>query len=234
MGYASNSLSAYFHNIGWRSRLLHTLREWFPGQQKLELGGNYGLLPPVDLPLSFLPVDEQGSICNVANDTTPPLFNSLSPLAHVELLRRLVMHSDIPAASKFPGLTERDHLNILYGADASRLFPGLQWGGMSTDITILLQSALDMNRVQQESHGRFRIFSKSGAGFSTSRRVGEILSSAYACLPVLDPAGQPVTDLGLEFLLHIRGSVPGDTHLSVVEAQVHRDIGKVVQYLRSL
>jgi hypothetical protein len=150
------------------------------------------------------------------------------------MLRRLVMHSDIPVASRFPHLTDDDHFNILYGAQDSALFPGLQWGGMSTDITILLQSALDMPRVEQQSQGHFRIFSKSGAGFSTSRLRGEILTSAYACLPVLDAAGQPIVDAGLEFLLHVRGSIPGDTHLTAVEAQVHADIGKVVQYIQSL
>jgi hypothetical protein len=80
MGYASNGLSAYFHNVGWRSRMLGTVRQWFPGQLKLELGGNYGMLPPADLPLVFQPVDAPGAACTVANDTTVPLFLTLLTL----------------------------------------------------------------------------------------------------------------------------------------------------------
>lgn len=72
-----------------------------------------------------------------------------------------------------------------YGADLadSSLFPSVQWGGMTADTSIFLQSALNISDVQLQSNGNWRIFSKLGAGFSSSRLVGEITNNAYACLP---------------------------------------------------
>ena len=91
------------------------------------------------------------------------------------------------------------------------LFPTVEWGGMTADPSIFVQSALDMHQVQQQSQGQWRIFSKlgivanrlnsnnkteynvslnycishyTGAGYSNSRYVGEIIDNAYACLPM--------------------------------------------------
>lgn len=44
------------------------------------------------------------------------------------------------------------------------LFPGLEWGGMTADTAIFVQSGLDMDLVEQNSQGKWRIFSKLGAG----------------------------------------------------------------------
>ena len=78
-----------------------------------------------------------------------------------------------------------------------------------------------MTQVEAESQGAFRIFSKLGAGWSTSRYVGEIVSNAYACLPVLDSEGNPVPNQGVEFTVHVRGSVPNDPSLVQVQTQVY-------------
>ena len=78
-----------------------------------------------------------------------------------------------------------------------------------------------MTKVEEESNGKFRIFSKSGAGFSNSRYVGEILSHAYACLPVFDEIGNIKINEGYEFTIHVRGSIPDDSSLAEVETQVH-------------
>lgn len=63
-------------------------------------------------------------------------------LAHADLLRRLVMHGQLPAASQWPGMTLEDAKTIWYGANTSLLFPGLTWGGMSADTQIFVQSAV--------------------------------------------------------------------------------------------
>ena len=47
------------------------------------------------------------------------------------------------------------------------------------------------------------------------------MSNAYACLPVLDSAGSPVPDEGIEFTMHVRGSIPNDASLKQVEQQVY-------------
>jgi len=93
------------------------------------------------------------------------------------------------------------------------LFPGQRWGGMSADPAIFSQSALDMTAVENDSDGEWRIFSKRGNGYSTSRLVGEIVTNAYLCLPMKDGGGIEVT-------LSAKGSVPNDTSLIQVQAQV--------------
>lgn len=102
-----------------------------------------------------------------------------------EFTRRIVQFRDLPSDMQYPNATFADMQNIMYGAKQqdSQLFPTVQWGGMTADISIFLQSALDMTEVQQQSNGQWRIFSKLGAGFSSSRLVGEITNNAYACLP---------------------------------------------------
>ena len=47
------------------------------------------------------------------------------------------------------------------------MFPGLEWGGMTSDTAIFVQSGLDMDRVEEQSQGTWRIFSKLGAGNSS-------------------------------------------------------------------
>lgn len=72
-----------------------------------------------------------------------------------------------------------------YGAgDHTTLFPGVQWGGMTACTSIFVQSALNMTKTELDSHGKWRIFSKLGAGYSSSRGRGEVMNNAYACLPM--------------------------------------------------
>jgi hypothetical protein len=70
------------------------------------------------------------------------------------------------------------------GSDHSALFPEVQWGGMTACTSIFVQSALNMTETEIASSGRWRIFSKLGAGYSSSRGRGEVMNNAYACLPV--------------------------------------------------
>jgi hypothetical protein len=51
-----------------------------------------------------------------------------------------------------------------YGAQTPQLFSPeeVQWGGMTADTAIYLQSSLDISDVQTKSDGHWRIFSKLG------------------------------------------------------------------------
>ena len=225
-GYSSNSLSSYFHDIGFRDRLNGLIQpdSWLLGEGSLAsaqtLGGNYGEATPSDL--GYTLTASSGEVCAVDKDPWPKVYtNTISALTAAELTRRIAQFRDIPEDIRFPGMQWEDAQAILYGAETSGLFPGLQWGGMSTDPTVFLQSALNMTQVEEQSAGQFRIFSKLGCGWSTSRYVGEIVSNAYACLPVLDSAGSPVPDEGIEFTMHVRGSIPNDASLKQVEQQVY-------------
>lgn len=86
---------------------------------------------------------------------------------------------------QYPNATFTDMQNILYGTkkEESMLFSTVEWGGMTADTSIFVQSALNISDVELQSNGNWRIFSKLGAGFSSSRLVGEITNNAYACIP---------------------------------------------------
>jgi len=174
------------------------------GQDPLSLGGNYGEPTPTDLSFdveSGRPADrpdgnQDPSTCSVDQDPQPVTFsNSLSALAAAELLRRIALHRELDQSLQFPGATWRDIQTVLYGAETSLFFSGLQWGGMTADTAIFLQAALDLPSLLQEwgasdqQSQQWRIFSKLGAGYSTTRDKGEIVSNAYACIPKYDTAG---------------------------------------------
>ena len=233
-GYTSNSLSSFFHDIGWRSNLNDLINSEWLGMQvnndyPQSLGGNYGEASPSDLQLIVSENDEK---CSIDKDEWLHTYdNTISALTAVELLRRIVLHSDIPNEMRFPGLKIDDIKSILYGASNSTfLFPEQMWGGMSADISIFLQSSVDINKIDEISDGKWRVFSKLGAGYSSSRQVGEIVSNTYACLPTSTETGS--TD-GTEFSITIRGSIVKDSSLKLVEQQVKDAYDQVINLIQS-
>ena len=83
---------------------------------------------------------------------------------------------------------------------------------MTADTAIFLQSAFQNADVTISNQYDWRIFSKLGAGYSTLRSRGEIVTSAYGCIPF--EGG------GIELTITCRGSVPGDTSLKQAEVKV--------------
>jgi hypothetical protein len=88
-----------------------------------------------------------------------------------------------------------------------------------------------MKDVEEKSKGAWRIFSKLGAGYSSSRNVGEIMNNAYACLPVLNADGDPVLNSGYEFTLSVRGSVALDYSLYAAENVVMTAVNETISAL---
>jgi len=214
-GYSSNSLASYFLDIGWRSRLnsLVTTGTTWLGLPNLQLGGNYGESTPSDLSFSLSAATDSTKKCSVDKDPkTSSYYNSLSTLALAEMTRRIALHNDLNPSLRFPNATWTDMKNILYGAgSASKLFPGESWGGMSADTAIFAQSVLNMTEVESESQGKWRILSKLGAGYSSSRHVGEIISTPYVCIPKYNYA--KYGSEGYEFTISVRSSIPNDPTL---------------------
>jgi len=243
MGYTSNSLAAYFNTIAFREREKDLVEYWLGDVSSplrpvdaQSLGGDYGEKPPSDLHFSYTKQAEQGEKrslewCPIIHDNTtqsdPKIPNSISALSHVELLRRLVLHREIQADMRYPGMTWTDVQQILYGhgTDTHGYFDTQAWGGMTADTGIFLQSAVNLSQVDTKYPGQWRVFSKLGAGFSTSREVGEILTNTYACLPSLPlstdmgalSTATDGVDVSREFVIHIRASERKD--VSLLQAQ---------------
>ena len=144
------------------------------------------------------------------------------------MTRRLSLHRELSPTLRFPGMEWPDAQTELLGASPSVLFPGLAMGGMTVDTAIFVQSALgDMTHVETAAKGQWRINSKLGSGWSTSRHRGEIVSNAYACLPTYDEEKGAFVG-GVEFTLSVRGSVPNDSSLKAVEQVVATTVNEVV------
>jgi hypothetical protein len=225
-GYSSNSLSSYFHDIGWRERAHDLVVGSWLNRPDESLGGNYGEATPSDLAFDF---SNEEDTCPADKDPWLHKYpNTYSAMSAAELVRRIALHRDIPDDMKFPGATWTDMQTIMYGAEESALFPGLAWGGMSADIAVFIQNSVDIEAVDKDSAGQWRIFSKLGAGYSTDRDVGEVVNNGYACFPVLDENGAPVPDAGLEFVISARGSVPYDYGLTKAERSVLQAMQEVI------
>ena len=149
------------------------------------------------------------------------------------MLRRLVLHREVAPALQFPGANWVDIQQILYGAggDNSALFPGEVWGGMSADIAVFLQTALNLPEylASDNEEGKWRIFSKLGCGFSSSRHKAEIVTNSYGCLPTYSSSSAAAVG-GVELSLTVRGSVPDNMGLTVVENKVMDAVNKAVAY----
>lgn len=188
--YSSNSLGRYFHNIGGRDRandLVHGL--WLGRPAEETFGGNYGEVEPG---LSYHFTEPSGDAVDIDPDTTFGYANHLSSFTMAEVLKRLVLHRE-EANQRLPGIQWKDLRVLFYGAEGSQEY---EWGGMSRDTAIYLQTGHDIDYLEARSHGQWNIFSKLGLGTS-----GQFLDVGYACLPVLYPDGTPVPGWGREFVI---------------------------------
>lgn len=120
-----------------------------------------------------------------------------------EMLRRMVMHRRVLKENRWPSLTWNSVKDILYGANQSLLFPSsVKYGGMSADTaSMFVQSALDIEQIDRNSKGRWRLYSKLGDGPHAG--LSDIQLNAYACLPNLNDQSE-----SREFVLSARGAWP--------------------------
>lgn len=272
-GLTSNSVSSYFHDLGWRSRALELAQSWLrpsPSAQPQSLGGNYGEPTPAYLGFTAevsasgasasgtsasdvnasarglggeLSGGLGGGTCAATVDPAGdgPYSNSLTALALAEAHRRLALHREVDLPLAFPNATWADAAELLYGAEASVLFPGTLWGGLTADPAIFVQAGLEkaleavglsgaggaLAAMDTATGGLWRVHSKLGAGYSTSRKVGEIVTAGYGCVPSWSSgggdgggSGAGENQGGWEFTIAARGSVPLDYDLSKVELRV--------------
>jgi hypothetical protein len=189
--YGSNSLGAYFHDIGRRDRANAMIHSGWLGRPATEtFGGNYGAAPPA---LGYTFTEPGGETVTVTPDTSGGPANHLSSFTLTEALKRLVLHREV-TSQRLPGIQWADLEVLFYGAPGSAAYG--DFGGMSADTAIYLQTGHDIDYVERRSRGRWRIFSKLGLGAS-----GQFLNVGYACLPVLDDDLDPVPGWGRELVI---------------------------------
>lgn len=209
--YTSNGLAHYFLNVAGRAHVMSLVHDWLGRPASETYGGNYGVPAPTDLGYTF--TDAGGAKATIAPDDQSGIPNHLSTHTLAEFMKRLVAWED--TATRLPDLTKPDVETLFYGPATSAWYPG-ELGGLAADTTIYVQSALDMDAVEKDSHGRWRTFGKLGFG------DGEFVLATYTCLPVLDAAGAPVPDRGAELVIATRAT-------SGAKAWVDRDqeLGKM-------
>lgn len=110
-GYSSNSLSSYFHDIGWRDRINDLLVNWLQVSNQT-LGGNYGEATPSDLSMSVNEINSESNqpiVCPADKDPWPTKYvNTITSLTAVELTRRIAQHRELLPELRYPGLQWKD------------------------------------------------------------------------------------------------------------------------------
>jgi hypothetical protein len=203
--YTSNGLARWFLNIGTRSQLSHYIHDQWLGRPTSEkIGGNYGH-PTPDVNLDF--VDTYGSVAMMGSDESG-WVNRLSTLTIAEFLKRLVMHREDPDLA-LPHLKWSDVSTLMYGAEDSVYYDAATPQGMQGDTAVYLQSGLNMDELEKNSKGQWRIFGKLGFGYE---RGGEFVHASYGCFPKLDDQGQAIPDVGKEMIIVTQLNGQGDHH----------------------
>ena len=206
--YSSNALGGWFEMLGGRARALHLVQNWMNRSDE-SLGANYGNSPPTDLQFSdFVP-----SGCAIVPDTPDngDYSNTLSALTMAEFVKRIVMARELPGEA-FPNTTWNDSVVLLYGAEQSKLFPGMKWGGMSANSDDYLRIGINITEADVRSDGQYRTFSKDGAGYSYIRDAAEVTFNGYACYPSLNHPEE-----GVEYFISTRLSIPGEDSPALIE-----------------
>jgi hypothetical protein len=119
-GYSSNSLSSYFHDIGWRDRINSVvLQDWLKVPSNQTLGGNYGEATPTDLGFTATETEDGSKkTCSMDKDPWPKKYdNTISALTEVELTRRLAHHREL--------------------SDEKRSYPGASWMDIQVEFFLL-------------------------------------------------------------------------------------------------
>ena len=203
-GVTSNALGAYFHALGGHAAADDFLHQVIGSDGSESFGGDYGEPVPSSVGYVLRPGGGSGPSQSVAPDPPPqpPIGNRMSCLSMAEWLRRIVCTREEAVDGTGSGWEWADSAAMMYGANSSGMFPGLQWGGLSMGTDVYLQGAVDLQRMDARSHGLWRIFSKLGAGVSSTAHPGrfEITLNAYGCFPVIGERDH-LPSRGLEFVL---------------------------------
>jgi hypothetical protein len=225
--YTSNGLMSWFHDIGGRffaNQLMH--ERWLNRPETEIYGANYG---QASSKIGFTFAKDEKTT-EIKPDQGWIKNNRLSTFTLAESLKRLVMYRENPE-TQLEYSTWDDIKVLLYGAQESIWYDQRTPQGMEGDVSVYLQQAVDLDQIEENTQGQWRIFSKLGLGFS---RGGEIVHTDYACLPLFDQEGQPVVNQGVEMILSIHlplhdqyaqgDQILADLYTQIVQAVLKGDL----------
>ncbi len=216
----SNCLAYYFLNIGGRQQLDDNIHSWLGGSTSDSLGGDYGCSDTYDLSMTFTEIGNITNKCSIPNSKFVTIENSLSALAESEFYKRIVMTREEPEY-KYPDTEWQDVKQLMYGPLNSTMFPGIKWGGGTTDTAWYIQSGLtNVSMIDENTSGNWRIFSKLGAGDT------DIVYNSYACFPEYE-GSDIVVNSGVEFVISLRYT--STASLFYTDTLVHENIQPVIQ-----
>ena len=234
---SSNEIGGYYHAIGGHKNATGYIHERLGAPADETFGGDYGEEVPAFLGYTFVDVKSNASI-DPDKVPRPPISNTMSPLTMAEYLRRIVFSREDGHLGSYGSADFRweDSQAILYGARESQLFPFLQFGGMAMSSDVYLQLGLgDMDKLNNRSHGRWRLFSKLGFGFSDIRKRYEIVLNGYACMPSLQgEKSMPILNEGLEFVISVKAFDYSKDHGVAVDRKMQAAFKNVTRYLRKV
>ena len=220
--YTSNGLMYWFHDVGGRhfaNQLIH--QRWLNRPEAEIYGGNYGARAP-DLGFEF---SSDAGVVKIKQDQGWIKSNVLSTFTLAEALKRVVMYRENPQTN-LEFSTWEDMQVLLYGAQNSQMYDAQTPQGMEGDISVYLQSAVDINAINQNTQGQWRIFSKLGFGYS---RGGEVVHTDYGCFPNANENGEIQDNQGVELVISLHqpmneNYVKGDRKV----ADIYRNIVQAV------
>lgn len=191
---SDNQTAAWFKTVMGPRRSSDYLLDWI-GKSDLDyntgrsittsesFAGRWGASPIDTGPLSTPFVDGENQV-EITRDLRFRGNNSLSPLTHLEVWKRvLVGEKDSLAYEAGPKIQKEDLEVILYGEKEDRGFGGLLYGGSKNES--FSDEAGGKRLLDRMTAGRWRIFGKTGSSGSggSSRGRAEATRVVALCLP---------------------------------------------------
>jgi hypothetical protein len=138
------------------------------GQQPASYGGDFPLFESTNK-----------NTFRITRNNDFPGSNTLSPLTMVESLKRLVVN-DEGRYSMSTSLTDNDLEAVLYGAKSDKGYGGFLLGGTKS---FSVDAFGGKEKLDFLTNGKWRIFGKTGSGYSSIRQRYEGVFLGSICLP---------------------------------------------------
>ena len=196
--HSHNDSAAWFKTIMGAQAMTNFLNDWLlkskvdyvsnkPTIEEIFLG-RYGV-QPLDLGgVQTIFRGQDGQSVRIRRDLTFPGDNTLSPLSMVESWKRVFAHEMEPTTRpKLNGaeLKEADLRTLFYGHNDSERFAsaGMLLGGTKTKI---VKAMGGKELLDAKTGGKWRIFGKTGSGFSYIRKRHEAAFLGAVCFPAAE------------------------------------------------